>query len=917
MKFLAFCFGFALAVSDIHAADPGIDFFESKIRPALVENCYGCHSAEAKKEKGSLRLDTRDAIRKGGDSGPAIVPGKPAESVLLKAIKYGDADLKMPPKGKLPDAVIADIEKWIALGAPDPRSKAISTGTRSIEEARRFWSLQPLSRPTPPTIQNPTSEIRNAIDRFIVAKQQAAGVRMNPPADRRTLVRRVYFDLIGLPPTPKEADAFVSDPDPDAYAKMIDKLLASPHYGERWGRHWLDLARFGESSGYEHDNDRPHSYQYRDFVIESLNRDVPFDRFVRWQIAGDELEPSNPLARKATGFLAVGAMNGQVTEREAESARYEVFDDWVSTIGTGILGLTVGCARCHDHKYDPISTTDYYRLAANFTKAVRANVNLPTEPAAIEARELPAPWVLLVAKEIKANGTAAQHQWSRQSDGSYLLIRVNGEISSIDFVAESPIENISAVRIDAVPDESLPNFGPGLGDHGNFALSEMSVRAGPADGKQSRVVLKSIRSTTGPPSRAWSVDGKNAGREQSAIFDMTGLAVGKLLRFQLSFPGDSPSGRQAIGRFRLSLCTGEVPKEIEPKPVAPTAKHEVAFVVTENLPPYRMMIQGPDLFEKTFVLKRGDVGKKECEAKPGVLPVLSRNYQRSSKHPRTDLANWLTDVDRGAGALVARVAVNRLWQHHMGRGIVGTPSDFGAQGDRPTHPELLDWLAGELIAHGWSLKSIHREILLSATYRQSSSNTASGPQTVDAKYVAAAVNPQSIDPDNRLSWRRPLVRLEAEAIRDAMLAVSGRLDRRQFGPGSLDEGMTRRSIYFTVKRSALIPSMVQLDWPEALQGIGQRVTTTVAPQALLMLNSPHVRANAAAFARTLQPAAENSLSDAVDAAYLRAICRSPAATERNAAVEFLTNRRQSDGLHEALTDFCQSLFAMNEFLYIR
>ena len=463
------------------------------------------------------------------------------------------------------------------------------------------------------------------------------------------------------------------------------------------------------------------------------------------------------------------------------------------------------------------------------------------------------------------------------------------------------------MRIEALTDDSLPNHGPGLGDFGNFTLSGVSLTAAPADDseKPQPAKLKLARSTTGAKGGGWTVDRNHAGRDQAAIYTpdkAIGFPGGTVLRFQLSCPGDSPSARQTLGRFRLSVCVGEVPEGFDLPQRKSSPPADVAFVVTENVPPYRMMVQGPDVFPKTFVLKRGDLEKKDGEATPGVLQVLSRGDLPRSGHPRSDLANWLTDVDHGAGALVARVIVNRLWQHHMGRGIVGTPSDFGAQGDRPTHPELLDWLACELIDKGWSLKAIHREILLSAAYQRLSNR--------DPKSAA-------IDPDDRLYWRHPLVRLEGEAIRDAMLAVSGRLDARPFGPGSLDENMTRRSIYFTVKRSALIPSMVQLDWPEALQGIGQRVTTTVAPQALLMMNSPQVRTNAAAFAALLKPTAEQSLADAVTAGYERALGRPPTEAERDAAVAFITKRRDADGIDAALTDFCQAVFAMNEFLYIQ
>ncbi len=992
------------AAGTARAADPGTDFFESKIRPVLVENCYRCHSTQARKQQGGLHLDTRDAIRKGGDSGPAVVPGKPGESLLLKAVRQTDPDLKMPPKGKLPDAAIADLEKWIAMGAPDPRGVATAGKALSIEEGRQFWSLQPLRRPALPELRSPHPDVRQPIDRFILAKLEENGLTPNPPADRRTLIRRAYFDLIGLPPTPEEVAAFVHDPDPDAYAKLIDRLLASPHYGERWGRHWLDVARFGESSGYEHDNDRPHSYQYRDFVIQALNRDVPFDRFVQWQIAGDELEPDNLLAVKATGFLAVGLKNGQVTEREAESVRYEVFDDWVSTLGTAFLGLTVGCARCHDHKFDPIPTRDYYRLAANFTAAVRANVNVPRDPAAArQAREEfaarharlvaarqrfegeiaprraaahveafgPPPavplWLVLEAKEASAgtsyHGPGIGHELTRQPDGSYLFTRLNGDVGAITFVAHTPLTNLTAVRLEALTADSLPNHGPGFGDHGNFTLNGFTLTASPLDGqgKPQTVKLTLAQSTTGAKRGAWSVGPDQAGRDHAAvyIFDQpVGFPGGTVLSFRLSCPGDSPAARQTIGRFRVSVCSTANPPAFDAPEIAhdaytaavrdvaagrmspavtalycrtdpdwqsldaalrrswaerPRPASEVAFVVTEGVPPYRMMIQGPDLFPTTYLLKRGDVDKKEGEATPGVLQVLDRapdgeDHWRTPPPPgartsyrRAALARWLTDVDQGAGALVARVIVNRLWQHHMGRGIVATPSDFGVQGERPTHPELLDWLACELIARGWSLKAIHREIMLSATYQQTAG---SHPQAA------------TIDPDNRLWWRRPLVRLEAEAVRDAMLAVSGRLDPRPYGPGSLDEGMTRRSIYFTVKRSQLIPSLVQLDFPESLQGIGQRVTTTVAPQALLMLNSPHVRASARAFAERLRPLADKSLEDAVTAGYERAIGRPPTAEERAAAVGFL-RQPGAEGMTEALADFCQTLFALNEFFYVR
>jgi hypothetical protein len=709
------------------------EFFEKKIRPVLVEKCYACHSAEAAKSnklKGGLLLDTREGALLGGESGPAVVPGNVEESLLISALRH--ESFEMPPTGKLAEATIADFVRWVEMGAPDPREGAAAPVGRQIdlEAGRRFWSFQPLTRVEPPAVKDAVW-IRTPIDQFVVAKQEELGLRPNPTAQRRVLIRRAYFDLLGLPPAPEEIEAFVNDSDPQAYEKLIDRLLDSPRYGERWARHWLDVARFAESHGYEQDYDRPHAYHYRDFVIKALNADMPYDQFVRWQLAGDELSPGDSLAMMATGFLGAGAFPTQLTEAEFESARYDELDDMTATTGVAFLGLSIGCARCHDHKFDPIPTKDYYRIAATFTKAIRSEIELE------------------------------------------------------------------------------------LGDGG----------------------------------------------EKTKV--------------QVTSEGFPPTKHHADDR---------------------------GF---------------PHFYPETHLLSRGDVNRKEEIAAPGFLQVLTESGKDESQwavappqdwtrtsFDRARLANWITDPE-GAGQLAARVMVNRLWQHHFGRGIVATPNDFGTQGEPPTHPELLDWLAADLIENGWRLKRLHKLMMTSSVYMQSGEFDEERAQ---------------IDRENAHYWRRAPQRLEGEAIRDAMLHVAGMLDETMYGPGSLDPNMRRRSVYFFIKRSQLIPAMMLFDWPEHLVSIGARSVTTIAPQSLMFMNSPQARQYAEGFAGRLQG---KSPEEAVRQGYVSAFGREPLAREQELAAEFIA-RQQS--MHEqagredagrlALTDFCQTMMCLNEFVYV-
>jgi hypothetical protein len=682
-------------------------------------------------------LSDRDKLIRGGTAGAAIIPGNARDSLLCLLISHAK-EPHMPRRGrKLPEPAIAQIAAWIDLGAPYDRpltdqSEPESWTRRTISPAaRRHWAFQPLHQVDPPPVEN-QSWGRTPIDRFILAKLEAAGLPPNAEAGRRQLLRRASFDLLGLPPTSEEVQQFLNDSAPDAYERLLDRLLNSPHYGERWGRHWLDLVRFAESHGFEHDSDRPTAYHYRDFVIQAFNTDLPYIHFVKWQLAGDEYAPTNPMALTATGFLAAGVHSTQITKNEVEKHRYDEMDDMLSITGTAMLGLTLGCARCHDHKYDPVPQRDYYQLLAAFTTAVRTEIELPRK---------------------------AAH--------------------------------------------------------------------------------------------------------------------------------------------------------------APVVK---ALVTSEGLPAVRLHTQGDDFFKETHYLRRGDPQQKEGVALPGFLQVLTtapdpdRHWRveppkgSRTSYRRRALAEWLTDVDQGAGRLLARVLVNRLWQHHLGRGLVATPSNFGMRGEPPTHPELLDWLAAKLIENGWRLKPIHKLILSSAVYRESSQ-----------------FDPEKgrIDPDNRLSWYRPAHRLEAEVIRDSLLAVSGQLDRRMFGPGTLDVGTRRRSIYFTVKRSKLIPMMQVFDAPDGLGGVAERPTSTVAPQALFLMNNPNMRLYAKGLAGRVAPAAKQSAQGDVRSAYLIALARLPTAEELGDASAFLAQQTTSYGAAGreaardlALADLCQVLMSLNEFVYV-
>ncbi len=1007
----------------------GTDLFKKHVRQILTERCLKCHGGE--KTRGSLDLSTREGLLLGGDNGSVIVPYKAKESRLYKLVSHQQKPHMPAKEPKLADAQLAHLAAWIDLGAPYDRpliEKKVAGGKKPMivtDKDRDFWSFRPLQNVAPPRVKD-AAWCKTPIDRFILAKLEEHRLAPNAPVDRRTLIRRAYFGLIGLPPSPEEVEKFVNDPAPDAYGKLIDRLLENPHFGEKWARHWLDLARFAESSGYEHDYDRPFAYHYRDFVIKALGADLPYNTFVRWQIAGDEYEPNNPLAMMATGFLAAGVHSTQTTKNLVEIERYNQLDDKLRTLGTAMLGLTIGCSRCHDHKYDPIPVRDYYRMLATFTTTVKSNLDIDLDPEGhrkakvqwdaehakllgplrrYEAEELPkrlarllaekkieAPrWVLAEPVSAKSQGGATL---TKQEDGSLLAGGKSPDLDTYTIVVHTRLKEITAIRLEALAHPSLVRGGPGRADNGNIALSDFGVTAAPLSGKGAAVPVKLVnpRATfeqKGLPIQAaidsdkrsaWAVD-PQFGKDHAAVFEtetLVGFEGGKVLTFTLEFKNNK---KHSIGRLRLALSTsppGPLPgpgrgwgvgfdgaaiserglraltalqsghdekvtredrealskwyRTLDPEwrrlnqrvqehlKATPKPQTTKALIASEGVPPLRMHSQGADFFEQTYFLKRGDVDQKEGVAPPGFLQVLTRRPD-AEKHWKVDppkdwrtsyrrraLAEWITDTEHGAGHLLARVIVNRLWQHHMGHGIVDTPSDFGFQGEPPTHPELLDWLARELIRGGWRLRSIHKLIMTSSVYMQKAD--------LDPAKVKA-------DPDNRLFWHRPRQRLQAELIRDSMLAVSGELDRRPFGPGTLDPSHKRRSIYFFVKRSKLVPAMVLFDAPDALQGMERRPVTTVAPQALLVLNGPQVRGYAEAFARRVSPREDTSPQDVVRAGYRSALGREPTRAELADSVAFLREQveayqaeRHANPRQEALADFCQVLLGLNEFIYV-
>ncbi len=755
--------------ADADTRRAALNFFEKEVRPVLVKRCHDCHSNT--KQKGGLRVDHIGYLKSGGDTGPALVPGKPDESALIEAVRYANADFQMPPKQKLPDAEIAILEKWIRMGAPWPEDglkKVVVTEGGFTEEQRNYWFFQPVKKEPPPEAGG--RWVRNDIDRFIAAKQAEMQLKPAPEADRHELVRRAYFDLHGLPPTQAQTEAFVNDKDPQAYEKLIEALLASPRYGERWAQHWLDLVRYAESDGYNQDAYRPHAWPYRDYVIRSFNDDKPYDQFVREQLAGDEIAPDDPNVLIATAF-----MRHPVYEYNLRDVRGQwdlILTDMTDTAGELFLGLSMGCARCHNHKFDPILQKDYYRLRAFFTPVHwREDLKLAT-PAEKQAHdEQETVWMAATAG-VRARMDALTKPHIDERVKTWLV----SFSEDLQAMTHKP-----ASRRDALEKQLA-----------GFCERQLDFARGSFD------PMKDIRSEK---SRA----------EYKAL-------------------------KEELDQFR----------HLKPKPLPE------AFVVTDA---------GPKAPANRLETRKGDL-----EIEPGFLTIVDPappqiTPTQTSTGRRTALAEWITRADN---PLSTRVIVNRVWQYHFGRGIVASASEFGTLGELPSHPELLDHLTAKFVEGGWHFKALHREILLSATYRQTARRE---PDETVAK----------VDPANRYLWRFNPRRLDAEQVRDAMLAVSGELDLTAGGPASDGNG-TRRSVYTRKKRNSPNDLLLALDMPAGFVSTAERQSTTTPTQALQLLNGDWLRARARHLASRIQ---------GVDDAWLAVLGRQPTEQERVTANAFL------------------------------
>jgi hypothetical protein len=913
--------------------DGGLPVFRAQVRPLLTAKCLTCHGPDRK--RGSLDLTRQASARAGGKGGPAVVPGQPEASLLLRKVAAGE----MPPQGPLTPEQVTALRQWIKAGAPyegEPLAPAVRRA------GREWWSLQPLHSTIPPRVRN-AGWVRTPVDAFVLAKLEAHGLEPAPEADRATLLRRVTFDLLGLPPTPEEIDAFVRDPDPDAYEKLVDRLLASPHYGERWARHWLDVVRFAESHGYETNNLRFNAWPYRDYVIRAFNQDTPYPRFILEQLAGDTLPDADWLTQSATGFLVGGAhdvVGNQTVEGQLQQ-RMDDLDDMITTTGATFLGLTVNCARCHDHKFDPIDQRDYYGLQAVFAGVQHSERSLRLPDADRRRREA-------------AEARAELEQVQRRLDEVEPQARTTPARSASEgTIPARGASEANLPRRAVQPRRNIDRFAPIAARFVRFTvlatntksepcLDELEVFTAEATPHNVASTARPTASSVYPNNPFHRLDHLNDGlygNSHSWISNEPGKGW-----VQLELPQITTIDRIVWGRDRELKYTDRLPTDyrievaVEPRQwrLVASSADRLPYGTTEPLPvrpdqavllqrqaklEERLRQQEPSLavYAGTFlqpgvtrILARGDPLRPGDAVAPSGLTVIQPSLPIDATAPesarRVALARWLGRPDN---PLTARVLVNRVWHYHFAQGLVATPSDFGSNGERPSHPELLDWLATNFIDGGWQLKPLHRMLLLSSTYRQSGRPN---PQA------------QAVDRQDRLLWRMPPRRLEAEAVRDAMLAVNGKLDVRMGGPGyNLWEKNTnyvvvfkpkaelgieefRRMIYQFKPRSQQDPTFGVFDCPDAALARPRRTVSTTVLQALNLLNSRMVLDQAEFFAERLRREAGDDPAKQVERAFRLVFGRVPTETERPVAVALV--RAQGPAA------LCRALYNVNEFLYV-
>ncbi len=793
--------------SEPNLGPEAIEFFEKKIRPVLVSRCYECHSANSSKLRGEFLIDSREGLLKGGESGPAIVPGDPEKSSLIKAIKHDDPDQRMPPSpyDKLSTEQINDFVAWIKMGAPDPR-KPVARGVlatppkkygMTLDEGREFWSFKPVSKPTVPSVKN-SNWVKTSVDPFVLVKLEAAGVTPNAAADKRTLLRRVTFDLTGLPPTPSEVETFLADSSSDAFAKVVDRLLESPRYGERWGRHWLDVVRYADTCGNASDYPVPQAYKYRDWVIRAVQRDLPYDQFLREQFAGD-LMPSSTEAERAERIIATGYLaNARRFGGGRKGEHHLTIEDTIDNLGKAVLGTTLSCARCHDHKFDPFFMTDYYGLYGFF-----------------ESTRYPHPG---------AEGANRQE----------------------DFIPLLPATEVAALK----------------------------------KAQQDRI--------TALNEEVKQLEAKLAEAKQAPESDVKKAAV------------ETATNALAEAKKR-QMAEQKTPLVIDD-----------AYAVTDGIIAHAKLQQ------------RGDP-KKLGDEVPRHFPAILGGHSLPGDDKtsgRLQLAQWLSDAKN---PLTARVMANRIWQWHFGKGIVQTPNDFGRQGKAPTHPELLDHLATQFVESGWSIKAMHRLILLSQTWQMASIDNQSGIER---------------DPNNELFWRFERKRLDAEQIRDALLFVSGDLDESTQGghpfPAQSSWGFTqhnpffaayetrRRSVYLMQQRLKKNPYLALFDGADPSSSTAVRQPSTTPLQALFVMNGSLAHGAASKFAERVTAASPDDVAR-ITAAYQLALNRAPSDDESRESIEFVQTYRtrlSSIGSPKETIEprvwsaFSRALLSSNEFVFV-
>jgi Protein of unknown function (DUF1549)/Protein of unknown function (DUF1553)/Planctomycete cytochrome C len=838
-RFLASTFGLLVASSVYGADSPeGLALFEQHIRPILVEQCYKCHSAQSEKVKGGLYLDSKEGVTKGGANGAIIEPGKPETSRLIEAIKWTDPDLKMPPSKQLTAQQIQWFEVWVKLGAPDPREKLAGKDAKAkrgmdLAAGRKWWAFQPVKELTPPSVKD-QPWVRQKIDQFILAKLERAGVKPSAAADKRTLIRRAYLDLTGLRPTYDEVEAFAKDESADAYSKLIDKLLASDHYGERWGRYWLDVVRYAEDNptGEATTPPYPFAWRYRDWVISSINRDMPYDRFVKLQLAADEMPGTSRTDLVALGFLGIGPVyhkDGRLSKEVITTLCTDDWDERIDTVTRGFLGMTVACARCHDHKFDAISTKDYYSLQGIFASVV----------------QVPRPLADNVDPEVEARFMAAEQRLFYLSYAANLL---RGEPGS------KPKEARVKVGQFIEEMERIKNEMSFLKDKNPEMYAQLEQLGRRPEPYKDEVASK-------PPAPSTPPQGANA---QPARRPAAGAQANA---------GGGRRGRRGASSAPFFH-----------------AVFDAGTFINATDGDFTMIDIKPGEARDMNVLPGGNVAHPGEVVQRRFISVLSKD--ESTFQFRSGRRELGDKIFTDGAALAARVIVNRVWDEHFGKPLVATQSDFGVQGEAPSHPELLDDLAARFIANGWSLKWLHKEIMLSSAYRQSSRPRDDLIQS---------------DPTNHLIWRMNPRRLDVEAFRDCVLQASGSLDSR-FGGVSTDVDQTennRRTVYARISRGRLNNLFQLFDFPEATMHSPGREVTTSPLQQLFVMNSAFMQAQAVVLAKAVEKQPEDQR---VQTMYRKVFGREAEPSELTVAKEFFSGGGK-------LAEYAQALLSTNEVLF--